>query len=262
MSDNKAKATEALKASGFPFQTAISHIVASVPRYSILMEEHSWRDSSGADHFMDIVAQYANIVLTIECKKTQKETFSFLNPGNNSDNISGSLCVHLNNVQGSTPRLEPFAAIWYLLPTSFDSSYCVVSTSESGKDRRLLERDAQALIRGTDAIITQHKEMFDPKQSSQQDRLYLPLIVTNAPLFVASYDPKDISLETGQFTTPPTNIAEVPWVRFTKSFTTTHRGRPFRRTIFVINSGKLKEFLTGLQWESGRPPTNAVHVYA
>jgi hypothetical protein len=154
MNGNKAKATEALKASGFPFQTAISHIVASVPGYSILMEEHSWRDSSGADHFMDILAQYANIVLTIECKKTQKATFSFLNPGNNSDNISGNLCVHLKNV------------------------------------------------------------------------------------------------------------AEVPWVRFTKSFTTTHRGRPFRRTIFIINSQKLNEFLTVLQWEYGRPPTNAEHVYA
>ena len=37
-----------------------------------------------------------------------------------------------------------------ILPKSLSCEFCVVSTSVSGKDQRLLERDASLLIRATD----------------------------------------------------------------------------------------------------------------
>jgi Holliday junction resolvase len=43
-------------------------------------EEFPWRDEGGADQFLDLVAEKGRVVLTIECKKTQKGTMTFLRP--------------------------------------------------------------------------------------------------------------------------------------------------------------------------------------
>jgi hypothetical protein len=46
----------ALQASGFPFQTAVEYVIRKTDEWSVLGIESPWRDSDGADQFLDIVA--------------------------------------------------------------------------------------------------------------------------------------------------------------------------------------------------------------
>jgi len=134
-----------------------------------------------------------------------------------------------------------------MAPQSVESSFCVVSTSQTGKDQRLLERDAQHVIRGTDAFAQHHKRRVGRRAEGEPDRPYVPVLVTNAPLFVARYDPGSISLETGQLTSPSeADVEAVDWVRFTKAFTSHGMRDPGVRTVFCVRAMAFVAFLEAL----------------
>jgi hypothetical protein len=61
--------------------------------------------------------------------------------------------------------LESFPCeTWKLRPKSPSCEFCIVSTSTSGKDQRLLERDASLLIRATDAFGRDPRERSKPAE--------------------------------------------------------------------------------------------------
>ena len=132
----------------------------------------------------------------------------------------------------------------------------------SGKDQRMLERDAQLLIRGTDAYAKRYKAEFKVKHQPEHDRVVIPVIVTNAKLFVAEYDAGAVSLETGQLEIPSkASLTEVPWVRFRKAFTSsgTDVGD---RTVLVVRATNLPLWLKKLDF-AGQPVADGegrVHV--
>lgn len=242
-STTKQPIISALLASGFPFQTAIAELISYVPGWSIVAEEFPWRDDIGSDRFLDLVISRHNLIVTIECKKTQKEIFTFLQPTETrEENIIRSRCLYLRQVQDSTRRLELYCADWDTKPKSTESAFCVVSTSDSGKDQRLLEKDAQLLVRGTDAFGRHLK--LEPKHAlGEPDRLIIPAIVTNAKLFTANYDPKSVSLDTGLLPTQPhPDISPVKWIRFRKAFTAANRDVG-DRTVFIVAAAELRKFL-------------------
>ena len=73
----------AIKASGFPFQTLIRHVVTTHSRWQVTHSEYPWKNENGKDEFLDLVAanrRSAAFHLLIECKKTNKEKFIFLRP--------------------------------------------------------------------------------------------------------------------------------------------------------------------------------------
>lgn len=235
----------ALLASGFPFQTAVAQLVQQTRNCELVGEEIPWRDETGTDQFLDLVAQKGDISLAIECKKTQKETLTFLCPGHADGNVIRARCVSLYQIQDSTHRMQFACNDLTLMPKSAESMFCVVSTSDSGKDQRLLERDAQRLVRGADAYQHRREREINVRVV-QKDKLFIPLLVTNAKLFVADYDPADVSLETGQFLMPPSpSISSVPWVRFRKAFTSAENDLG-DRTVFVVSAQSLQEFLNKL----------------
>ena len=95
----------ALLASGFPFQTAVAGIVHEVPNCTLVREEFPWRDAGGEDRFLDIVATKHRFIVTIECKKTQKEPLTFLQPsGTNGDVIERVACT--------SPRFRIRRSVW------------------------------------------------------------------------------------------------------------------------------------------------------
>jgi hypothetical protein len=145
----KQAVQNALLASGFPFQTAISEIATQVPRCKLIAEEFPWRDDAGVDRFLDLILYEGNFILTIECKKTQKEIFTFLQPAEllERDHVRAR-CLFLNQIQDSTKWLELFCGDWDIKPKSRESQFCVVSTSDSGRDQRMLEKVAQLLMPG------------------------------------------------------------------------------------------------------------------
>jgi hypothetical protein len=157
--------------------------------------------------------------------------------------------------------MELYCTGWNFSPKSAESAFCVVSTSGSGKDQRMLERDVQRLIRGTDAYAQHFKREFKVKEDPEPDRFILPVLVTNAKLFIAEYDAADISLDTGQFTMPPAaNISHVSWVRFRKAFTS-DRNDLGQRTVFVISATALTTFLNKLDYIRTIPSEGgSIHV--
>jgi hypothetical protein len=246
-SDAPQAVISALMASGFPFQTAIAQMVQETQNCSLTSEETPWCDETGADQFIDLIAQKGDISLVIECKKTQKETFTFLCPGRLANgNVNRARCIGLYQIQDVSHRMQFSCNDLNLMPKSVESMFCVVSTSHAGKDRRLLERDAQHLIRGTDAYEPRRKREIDANVV-QAEKLFIPVLVTNAKLFIANYDPADISLDTGEFSNwSDAEVSSVSWVRFRKAFTSA--GRELGdRTVFVVSAPAFQEFLNRLE---------------
>ncbi len=244
-----------LLASGFPFQTAVANTIKQTEHWSVVSQEFPWSDGSGTSQFLDLVIATKLMIAAVECKKSQKEMLTFLNPGSQPD-TTRFRCTYLKQIQDSTKRMERFCTEWQLSPACAESAFCVVSTSESGKDQRMLERDVQRVIHGLDAFSMKHWKEFKPG-ASEPDKPYLPIIVTNAKLFVANYDAADIDLESGQFKGTPTNITPVSLVRFRKSFS----ARPDlgARTVFIVSASAFVEFLGVLDWTGSPDDGNKIH---
>jgi hypothetical protein len=238
----KQTATQALIASGFPFQTSIARLVRGVRDCESVKEEFPWQEG-----FFDLLAILRNFIVVVECKKTQKEILTFLQPVGTQDPIIVSRCAHLFRTREQTSIRSSFScADWFLTPKSYESAFCVVSTSESGKDQRLLERDAQLLVRGIDGIGIR---LMHDRTGPFGARVFVPIIVTNAKLFSALYDPEDVSLDTGQIPTMPApNLSPIEWVRFRKAFTAANDPGLGDRTVFVVAANSLQKFLTALDW--------------
>lgn len=243
-----------LIASGFPFQTAVASAVRQLAGWQVVREELPWRDEDGTDQFLDLVATNGLFVVTIECKKTQKETLTFLRPDSSNEKATKARCLYLQQIQDSTKRMELFCSDCRLAPGSFESMFCIVSTSDSGKDKRLLERDAQRLVRATDAYAFRFQREFKVKAQPEPNRFVVPVIVTNAKMFVADYGTADVSLDTGQFSMPPVAaIAPVDRIRFRKAFTS-FRGKDLGdRTVFVVTGTELLAFLSKLDTIDAAP---------
>jgi hypothetical protein len=242
--DSKENLLAALLASGFPFQTAIAELADEVPNCSVAAEEFPWRDEAGNDQFLDLVVACFNFAVMVECKKAQK-SFIFLQPSTQLQRIVyRARCSFVRQMRDSTMRLILYSGEWELAPESAEAAFCVVST-DSG-NQRLLEKDAQLLIRGADAF---GKSVLKsrPKALDEPDRILVPVIVTNAKLYQAVYDPRSISLISGQLPMAPLpEISELRWIRFRKPFIAASRDAG-ERTVFVVSAVSFQDFLRELQ---------------
>jgi hypothetical protein len=249
--------------SGFPFQTAVADMVVRTPGWILAAQEFPWRDDLGKDHFLDVVAESSStgVRLTIEAKKTDKEIYTFLRPDAARPLVRDKECrarvLHLRELttawETDVGRLEVYCEEGEIRPDSVESAFCVVSTSMSGGNSRLLERDAQLLIRGTDAYAFREKRRYVFKQSAPRMthvEPIVPVIVTNAPLFVARYEPSKVSLETGAFSEIPPHTP-VNVVRFRKAFLSHAEHDLGDRTVLVVNAEGLAEVLRELAASQG-----------
>jgi len=238
----------ALQSSGFPFQTAVAHVIRAVPGWSVHASEYPWQTSGRDGQFLDLVATNRTLFLTIECKKTRKEILTFLRPLGHSDTglLEAFRCLRAEQIRDSiNKRLEIFCEEWALHPGSTCSEFCVVSTSDSGRDQRLLERDASLVVRASDAFAHDFRQRFRPDQDPVPSTacLFVPVIVTNAPMYTARYRPTDVSLESGEFSVPPDEVKNVFYVRFRKAFTSDRGPDLGDRSVFIVNAASFAEFL-------------------
>ncbi len=239
-----------LDASGFPLQTAVAAI-SRKSGWGVVREEVPWSDATGADQFLDLVANHRASYLTIECKKTEKERYTFLLPydkdrGPRGESYAARLLFAVQ-IDDSTRRLELKAGSCEVTPESQVSKLCVVGTDVGGKNQRLIERDGRLLLGGTDSFAISEKRRLNP--TAEQNNLllplvFLPILVTNAQLYTAGYDPAtDISLETAHFE-KAADLQPVPWIRFEKSFGLSQGQYDLGdRTIFVVQAKSLAQFL-------------------
>ncbi len=221
-------------------------------KWDVYTSEYPWRRFQGQDDlFLDIVAFSREIILTIECKKSRHETWTFLGALGRYDTGKTKTfrCVHPDHVTRTEQRL--YCETWEFEPASLCSAFCIVGTSKSGKDQRLLERDAGLLIGATDAFSRDRSQGPSKLRQTLQARcLVIPVIVTNAKLYFTRYEPTEISLESGEFEESP-EIENAHWIRFSKTFTA--GGDAGTRTIFIVHAVHLREFLDLLTVSTSQP---------
>lgn len=245
-------------ASGFPLQIATATAVNNSQHWRVVVEEHLWRTEGGTQGFIDIIAANRKRnppldILVIECKRVRQAGWVFLVPE-------------------IPPPLRRQAKIWgsYLVdttwrkygwenlpsdPPTYQSEYCAIPGQDQGR-MNLLERTASELIDSVEALATQEKELQDRGGAKDFARIYVPILVTTAKLFVACFDPSSIELAEG--TLPKeTATEEVPYIRFYKGLGT-YRGQLngttiqelhgwSQRTVFIVNAEKLPSFLEELE---------------
>jgi hypothetical protein len=125
----------------------------------------------------------------------------------------------------------------------------------------MLERLASDVLTATEALGLQERDYRWPTDA-ETFRVYVSLIVTTAPIFVATYDPSRISLADG--TLEGAKFTQVPFLRFRKQLGWNAAGRikpnsampaeiAYAResTVFVVNAESLLEFLEAFEVDSG-----------
>jgi len=239
---------QSLKSSGFPFQTAVAHVIRNSKGWSIHASEYPWR-AGNDDRFLDVVATNGKFFITVECKKTRQETFTFLRPlgDSNTGHVEDFRGLRADRYDVIPPQAHLFCETWGLWPKSPCSEFCIISTSKSGKDQRLLERDASLVVGATDAFAQDIQEHLGLGHTLSPPYLFLPVIVTNAKIFTARYKPSEVSLDTGEFYELPKEIEEASWVRFSKTFAAGRRRDLGLRSLFVVNATALENFLQNLE---------------
>src|SRR5688500_12653942 len=245
--------TESLLGSGFPFQTAVRNEICLLKGWSIHTSEYPWRGQRDEDRFLDMIASYKNFVLTIECKKTRQDTLTFLDPASGqmpTPQTADYRCLSYQHFTVVTRHQDATCETWAVWPSSPSCEFCIVGTNKSD---RLLERDASLIIRATEALIHDVREMSHLSKKLSLPFLFLPVIVTNARLFVAHYKPTDVALDSGEFKELPNNIESAPWVRFSKAYTTSETRDFATRSVFVVGASYLKEFLDNLELAPNQP---------
>ena len=129
----------------------------------------------------------------------------------------------------------------------------------------MLERIAGNLVLATEAIA--HEQyLLDAEHRATRGHsmwVYVPVIVTTTPLTVCEFNPADMVIGSGVLPEYAT-FTDVGVIRFVKnlSFQVTdvrmHRtldavNTAKDRTVFVVNSNALGDFLRTLEWVNGMP---------
>jgi len=243
----------AANGSGFPLQIATVSLVNQSEHWRVILEEHPWhQNESGSEGFIDVVAlcRRRNLeIMVMECKRVRQSGWVFLVPKTPPTPRSHATSWVSQRVDQKWVKYGWES--WPADPASYLSYYCAIPGQEQGR-KNLLERVASDLIDSVEALADQEKELNSRPNINTFSRVYVPVIVTTAQLFVAHFDPRDISIQDGSLP-KETPFEEVPYVRFRKSLATKcdlgaassvmdiHNFS--ERTIFIVNSEHLSKFL-------------------
>ena len=244
--------------SGFPLQIGVIQAINQSRAWRVFVEEHPWRDHErGTEGFIDIVAinTYLRVgAMIIECKRVRQAAWVFLIPKEHPPDRSSASVWDSHRVDGKWIRCG-----WRNCqadPVSCQSLYCAIPGQEQGR-RNLIERTVADLTTSVEAFAHQEINLIEQNQTANFVRIYVPVIITTAHLFVASFDPSKITLNDGELP-KDASFLEVPYVRFRKAFSVLPEkpsinsikelGEMSERTAFVVNSQRVTEFLNQFEF--------------
>jgi hypothetical protein len=241
-----------LDSSGFPFQKRVeAEVREKSTEWEILTTEHPWTDPrTGNPSFIDIILHVGAYRLIIECKRVQDGEWIFLvDPGE----MAAIRCGWIQH----EPNKTDIRGWWdaFSQPASSQGDTCIIRSQE--EKAPLLERIASTLVVACDTVAGEFVSCGNHGLATPF--VLIPMIVTNARLYVTTLTSEDISLETGKSLNDP-EFEEVEMVRFRKPLTTsiTQFDRPDsiekmnenrERTVLVVNSGSLMNVLSKLRPE-------------
>ena len=262
MSASDEKLNGLLNASGFAYQLGLEAAVLGMKKgnpWHVTSREHSWRTET-ASGFIDMVLSNGNIHLVIECKRTRDATWMFLMPDKNQMKRS-----HARICWTDTYPHQRALTGWgdvQVYPACPESEFCAIRGQGEGHTP-LLERLAASVVESSDGLAADFLELT---AESAAYHLIVPVIVTNASLLTAAFDPRDVDLGNGELKSA--EYDDVPYVRFRKSLGPSESPIEYdpesleelaagsERTVFVVHGPAFTQWLADFQTEgqSGSSP--------
>ena len=260
-----------VNASGFMLQIGLRTAVEQTQRrhrFEIEAMEHPWRTAEQTG-FIDLIIGRNLVRLVCECKRSRDGNWVF--------------AVERDAPEGDRVRFHwtrfgksHLFGGWFnfgLSTTSHESQFCMIRGSGEN-DSPLLERIASRLLVSVEALAAEETSLRVVRDTRDAHRIYVPVIVTTARLWICRYRPEDIDLATGDLA--KTEFEEVPMIRFRKALTPPAEPeddgnvnempyRAFRRvsreqerTVIVVNAASFVAQLDGwadgvIRSDSGQP---------
>jgi hypothetical protein len=236
-------------------QLALEDAVRSTERrhrFEIEAREHPWKheDESG---FIDLILGRSTMRLVCECKRTRDANWVFAVEHDAADEQRARLLW--TEVTARGPLSDWFN---FLMETaSPQSSFCMIR-GQGENDSPLLERLAGKLMSSVEALADEELRLRVPGDTRDNRRVYVPIVVTTARLWVCRYDPGKIDIATGRV--DEAAFEEVQTIRFKKALSSAgtveaeeSQEMPYRRfrqvsrlqerTVFVVNSSAFVSLL-------------------
>ncbi len=263
---DKSELQSAVNDSGFPLQLGLK-LLANTIHWRIQLSEHPWQDPpSNNEKFIDLVLNGRRPetggdgfqTLVIECKRARDTAWIFLRTESDSRH-DARLITRARVVARREGIPSPLINDWAdvpCLPGSPIAEFCVIRKERRDGQVELLERTAAEIVRATDALAHEELTIYGARNAALH-RVYTPMIVTTAKLYICDADYREVDFDTGEI--GDSTIKEIPFLRFTKSLSA---GRVTRstatledvstqseRSVIVVQAGSFPNFLE--QWELG-----------
>lgn len=262
MAEDNSSFINYVNSSGFAFQMRIEEEIQKSPnQWRFAGREHRWQDENGQNGYIDLIVDSGNLRVLIECKRQKDKNWIFLKPQSSQQKDK---CTLLWARKYKPVNTMPFPAdfmawdIFSVSPMSYVSAFCTMQ-GQGDNQRTLLEKTASELTHATECLAKEELTFSITKDFPRQ-RVYMPIIVTNANLTVCSFIPNNVSLATGELPLENAHFETVPYIRFQKGLETSILGSKIQigwqqelelkninaekeRTVFVVNSENLLDFL-------------------
>jgi hypothetical protein len=254
-----------LNGSGFPFQMGVKSLIArtsEVHGWQTESEECHWsHDTANLSGFADLIVSHSRYIYTLvmECKKVARGgRYYFVPSEENAGDHSRVSTFCANEGYSDSPGYFGWCD-FHFNAASVEAKYCVEGKS---KNANLIENIADKLLPSVEALGIQHVRAVGTRKDWTGDwRLIVPVIVTNALLYVCKFDPATVDLETGRISEGQCKFTEAPMVRFRKNLTSHYpridshaegssqlsiKSTAMDRTVLVMNANHLVDILAKL----------------
>lgn len=185
-----------INASGYAFQLAAEGVIGDHRKSAsqVVAREHPWlHDGTGQSGFVDFVIQRDMFRFIVECKRTTDGDWLFLVPDATNNEASIFDC-HWSQELDDKHEVADWGPV-HFRPTHPLAQFCCVRGQGEGQVS-FLDRIGSELIYATEAIAS--AEIKVETFFHERTAVYIPAIVTNARLHVATFATHDVNLTSGQ----------------------------------------------------------------
>lgn len=257
------KSQDTVNQSGYPLQIHLQDLIEKTKidhNWSVELSEHRWiNNRSNEDGYIDLVLKNSSIhiKLVIECKRIIGK-WNFIISSENPFPTNDSKALSIN--------YKTFKYSWVKFvcgPGSYEASFCVMEKEDGNKDSRTLEKIANDLLLSLEYFAIEETEslrlLYQDNPPYENNKFYIPIIITTAELNAFKFDPQKFDLKTGQVIDSKSEV--VPYIRFKKNlsshiefdntnkyFTLRDLNQEHDRFVFVVHAENIIEFLKDLRF--------------
>ncbi len=242
-----------LNRSGIPFQLAVENLIRVEGKkcgVEVVGREIPWGDG-----FIDIVAKTSDrLFFAIECKKVEARSWSFLLPDSLRDSETRCRLEWFNGRASKKPgQSRVFCSEWNMAEPSPESEFCIVPKNNPIAS---LEAVCGELLASCHDLLKNDDEIF----RDQQFAAMIPVLVTNANLYVCKFKSDLISIKTGELDITDGEFTPIDMIRFRKSIVKAPSNPYYapqmdlskwaadrERTVFVLTPPAIPRFFNGFR---------------